>query len=130
MDDPLTLQQVVSEYLQETPTTEIPRNRVYDWMGSPDVEVLGATFKLLHTPAHYVRIHPPLVFEDYQRFHLKYYERCILGDPSGEWADSRYLAAHSFVGWFMGLWQDSTVARSAFGQRQLFLSSASIRTCQ
>jgi hypothetical protein len=86
------------------------------------LEVLGAVFKLLHKPEHYNRIEPPLTFGDYRAFHLNYYERCFRENPEGTWSDSRYIAAHSFVAWFFGLWNDETVSRDALAELKALLA--------
>lgn len=91
-------------------------------MTNPDLEVMGAVFKLLHKPEHYSRIKPPLDFEDYQHFHVNYYERCLRENPDGVWCDSRYIAAHSLVAWFKGLWNDKTVSRDALRELKSLLA--------
>ncbi len=107
-----------------TPKTEKPLSGelVRQWVKSPDLEVMGAVFKLLHKPEHYNRINPPLAFDDYRTFHLNYYERCFRENPEGAWCDSRYIAAHSLVAWFTGLWNDETVPRDALRELKSLLA--------
>lgn len=77
------------------------------------MEAQGALFNLLMNQSHYVRIDPPLTFDDYHPFVMKYYERCLRENPDGDWADTRYTAGWSMVNWFKGLWFDPNVPRSA-----------------
>jgi len=113
----------------------IPKHKVVLWMRSEDIQVLGAVFKLLHTRRCYSRIDPPLEFTDYHRFHLLYYEECIVHEPDGDWADSRYLAAHSLVNWFKGLWLDQSVDRECLRELKRVLEklyrvgNEDIKTC-
>jgi hypothetical protein len=115
------LDEIASELLSSEAKDIIAADRVRGWMKSDDIEALGATFSLLHNPEHYSRINPPLKFEDYRRFHLRYYERCLNENPVGVWSDSRYLAAHSLVAWFNGLWNDNTVPREALTELKSLL---------
>lgn len=117
-----SLEQVTRELM--TPDTEktLSGELVRQWIKSPNLETLGATFKLLHKPEHYNRISPPLGFDDYRSFHLNYYERCLRENPEGVWCDSRYIAAHSLVAWFNGLWGDETVSRDALRELKSLLA--------
>lgn len=58
-------------------------------------------------------IRPALRLQDYCRFMTRYYERCFREDPQGEWCDSRYSAGWSLVNWFVILWNDKNVPRTA-----------------
>jgi hypothetical protein len=89
----------------------IARDTVSRRMSSDDLEALGATRHLLDIKEFRERILPPLSSDEHQAFFLRYSERCILEDPQGEWADSRYEAGWALVGWFRGLWSDKTVPR-------------------
>jgi hypothetical protein len=129
------LKEITDVLMPESFEGVVPGEKLRKWMVSDDIEVLGAVFRLLHKKDRYTQIQPPLGFADYHIFHLHYYERCILENPDGEWSDSRYLAAHSFVAWFKGTWNDKTVPRLAFGEMKSFLEqlykngSEEIRTC-
>jgi hypothetical protein len=116
------LEDVTQELLSES-VGNIDAKRVFIWMQNDDIEVLGATFKLLHKNEHYSRIVPPLCFADYHRFHLRYYERCLRVNPNGTWSDSRYSAAHSFVVWFEGIWEDTSHPREALGELKSLLEN-------
>jgi len=89
----------------------IPREKVNEWMQSDDIEVLGAVFFLLTDRRYYSYIKPFFSVEDYHCFVRRYYERCFLENPDGEWSDSRYSAGWSLVSWFIGLWNDPKVPR-------------------
>jgi len=111
MDSPL--EQVTREIMAQDLEKPLSCELVREWMKCSDMEVMGAVFKLIHEPEHYNRIKPPLTLDDYLTFHLKYYERCLRESPDGVWCDSRYIAAHSLVAWFKGLWKDNNVSRDA-----------------
>lgn len=117
------LDEIVKELLSERPERIICNNQLRRWMKSSDIETLGAAFKLLHKPKHYTRIRPPLTFADYHEFHLRYYERCLRENPDGVWCDSRYIAAHSLVAWFIGLWKDDAIPREALAEIKRLLET-------
>jgi hypothetical protein len=106
---------VVSVFgIPEMPSTEpVSRDQIFEWMKSEDIEVLGAVYSYILDRKYSQRIQPPLRLADYQSFVLRYYERCFQEDPDGEWADTRYGAGRDLVGWFLGLWNDSEVPRTA-----------------
>lgn len=103
MKDDSTLRDLTSLLLTEHPT-QVARAVVRHWMLNTDIEVMGAIFTLLHDPRKHRCVRPPLNFYDYQSFHLRYFERCLMDDPQGTWCDSRYTAAYSLVAWFTELW--------------------------
>jgi hypothetical protein len=80
-------------------------------MHSEDLETAGAVYQLIMDEAYYTRIQPPLVADDYVAFLKRYYSRCVLEDPNGEWVDSRYEAAWGNARWISHLWHDPGVAR-------------------
>jgi hypothetical protein len=116
-------------------TGPIQREDVRRWMDAPDIEAQGALLDLLMNRSHYLRIDPPLSFEDYHIFVMRYYERCFREDPDGEWSDTRYTAGWGLVNWFKGLWFDSNVPRSALGELKDWLArlyregDEDVRTC-
>jgi hypothetical protein len=120
MESPL--KQVEHELLRPGREGPLSREVVQQWMNNSELEVMGAVFKLLHKPEHYKRITPPLNFDDYRSFHLTYYERCLRENPEGAWCDSRYIAAHSLVAWFTGLWNDKSVPRDALRELKYLLA--------
>ncbi len=129
------LAEVTGELLAESASLAIPARTICNWMKSEDIEVLGAVFRLLHKKEHYSRIDPPLTFSDYHPFHLRYYERCLRENPDGKWSDSSYLAAHSLVAWFNGIWKDPSTPKQAFEELKAMLArlyregDARLRTC-
>jgi hypothetical protein len=100
----------------------IPRERVLNWMGSANIEVLGAAYVLILKPQHYNRITPPLTFDDYHTFVRHYHERCFLENPQGEWCNSRYEAGWNLANWFARLWRDQSVPRSALEELKTWLA--------
>lgn len=129
------LEEVTREIMLPDNARVISGESIQRWIECSDLEVLGAVFKLLHKPEHYCRITPPLKFDDYRSFHLKYYARCIVENPDGTWTESRYLAAHSLVAWFKGLWDDPKIPRQALEELKGMLArlyregDEHIRTC-
>lgn len=99
----------------ESPNTSlVPRDKVLRWMQNSDIEVMGRTFYFITDRRHYLRIDPPLQFENYHPFVLRYYERCFRENPEDKtWALGRYPAGWSFVNWFVGLWNDRKIPRRA-----------------
>jgi hypothetical protein len=79
---------------------------------SDDIETLGALCHLLDKVAFRERIEPPLSFDEHQALFLRFYERCLLEDPGGEWSGSRYEAGWSLASWFRALWNDAAVPRA------------------
>jgi hypothetical protein len=121
---------------EETPPSEpISRTRVLQLMDSDDIEVLGMLYKFVTDKKRSKVISPSLQFEDYCRFMTRYYERCLKEDPRGEWADSRYSAGWGLVNWFVSLWNDKAVPRSAISDLKTWLAGiykdadADLRLC-
>jgi hypothetical protein len=115
-EDKVILQRIRAVFQSAaTRPTEPPPSRaeVIQWMNSEDLEVLGALCSLVWDKERRSRIQPPLTFEDCHQFLMRYYRRCILEDPEGEWVDSRYSAAGDLARWFNLIWRDSTLPRSA-----------------
>ncbi len=101
--------------------TKISQEKVRKWMQSGNIEVLGAVFYFLTDSRYYPHIIPYLSVEDYHPFMMHYYERCLLENPDGEWADSNYAAGGSLVGWFRGLWDDPNVPRKMLDELKKWL---------
>jgi len=108
-------QEIVSEFgLPEAPReTKIHRERVREWMKAEDLGAQGALYAYVMDSSYSKRIEPGLTFDDYHRFVMRYFERCIEENPDDEWANSRWDAARDFVSWFRGLWKDPDVPRAA-----------------
>jgi hypothetical protein len=79
---------------------------------SDDIETLGALCHLLDKAAFRERIEPPLSFDEHHALFLRFYERCLLEDPGGEWSGSRYEAGWSLAAWSKALWHDAAVPRA------------------
>lgn len=113
----------------------IPLRAVEAWMASEDLELTGAVAELISDHRQYRRIVPPLEFQVYHRFFLKYYERCLREDPRGKWAHSLYSAGWDIVRWFTGLWDNPSIQRDVIVDLKSWLarlyvgSDDSIRTC-
>lgn len=116
------LEEIERELLAADAERPLSAESVRRWMKTTDLEAMGAVFTLLHEPQHYNRITPPLVFDDYRSFHLRYYEACFRENVDGKWCDSRYIAAHSLVRWFCGLWRDDSVPRVALDELKSLLA--------
>jgi hypothetical protein len=118
-----TLDEIVAELMSKIDSSSlVPRDKVKTWMEAEDIEALGALYEFLTDKRFYTRISPPLNFEDYHPFIMGYYERCFQEDPEGEWCNSRYSAGRDLVNWFKGLWQDSSVPRSALSELKEWLA--------
>ncbi len=102
--------------------TEIPREKINEWMQNNNIEVLGAVFHLLTDSRYYPCIVPPLSVKDYHPFMMHFYKRCLLEDPDGEWSYSNYEAGWSLVEWFKGLWYDHDVPRKMLDDLKKWLA--------
>lgn len=92
-------------------TDPLAREDVERWSLSNDIDTLGALCSLLDHPKFRERIQPPLSFEKHQALLLKYWERCLLENPRGEWTDSRYEAGWNLARWFSAIWTNKAVPR-------------------
>jgi hypothetical protein len=115
-----TAQEIIAELTDESRTTPIARNRVLEWMRAEDIESMGALYSLITD--HFSRIQPLLGFDDYHPFALKYFQRCLLENPQGEWTHSRYGAGHNIVGWFVWCWRDPTQRSATVGALKEWLA--------
>lgn len=79
------------------------------WSASEDIEVLGFASAMIHDARFHIE--PPLTPDEYARFVMLYYGRCLKEDPQGQWADTRYSAGTAVVNVFASLWRDSRVPR-------------------
>ena len=103
-------------------TGRIPKTRIEQFMNHGDIEVLGAVYAFITDERRSKVIEPSLQFEDYYQFVTRYYERCLREDPKSKWADSRYSAGHDLVGWFVSLWNDKEVPKSAIANLKAWLA--------
>ena len=94
------------------PDQEVPKSRVLEWMGCPNLNVRGALYSLITDAACARLVKPALEFDDYYAFVLDYLEQCIERNPEGEWVESRYLAGHQLVAWIVDFWGNEAVPRS------------------
>jgi hypothetical protein len=103
------------------------------WMGSKDIEVLGFVYHLLGDKRF--RMEPELSLDEYLEFVRKYYERCIVENPDGEWSDSRWAAGHDLAGVFTFHWNKTEVPRSVMDDWKHWLGDIykrapdEVRTC-
>src|SRR5215467_5887805 len=103
-----------------TPKTDVvPLSDIQRWMGSSDIEMLGFTHHLL-SETHF-RVEPAISLDEYIRFTMKYYERCLRENPDGEWSSPSYIAGGELVNIFANLWRDSSVPRSALSDLKIWL---------
>jgi hypothetical protein len=126
----------VESNFEEPPTTPIPKERVLRWMGSRDIETLGAAYAFLSDKAERRnRIVPPLQFDEEFEFVKAYYERCFLENPDRDWCSNRYEAGWDLVNWFAALWNDPEVPRSTFDDLKSWMArlyrggDATLRRC-
>lgn len=113
----------------------IEADQIRKWFNSTDIHLLGALYSLIVEPAGFERVHPPISFEDFYDFLLRYWGRCIVENPASDWADSNYTAAHDAAN-FMRLSNDETRLTFTHKKRfkewleRLYLEgSDSVRTC-
>jgi hypothetical protein len=82
-----------------------------------------------------LRIEPPLGVEDYIAWIKRYYGRCFLENPNGEWSDSSYSAGWDLVRVFIRLWDDKTVPRELLEELKAWIGGVykngddRLRTC-
>lgn len=107
---------------EEPQTAKIPLEKVKKWMSSDDLDALGALHAALSSAGSSERISPPIDFEDYFHFVRSYLERCLRENPDSEWASSRYEAGWEVARWIQGLWNDSSVRRSALAELKAWLA--------
>ena len=84
----------------------IRKSDVLKWMKEDDIEILGALQDIITEESKVKLIDPPLERAEIDQFFGRYFERCIRENPQGEWALSRYMAAHELNRWFLDLWEE------------------------
>ena len=129
--------EIAAEFLDErgwSKKTPLDSERVRAWLGSDDLEVLGAANRLLFTREHWPRVTPSLSFEKYFRFRKHYYERCLTeltsDDYEGEWADVGFDLTHSIVYWFQELIVDKSVPRHYLEDLKVWLRRMILQSAQ
>ena len=115
------LAEIIAEFDRTTP---LDASIVRRWITTGDIEAAGALMALLSNPKHDSRIDPPLRPEEYFEFVRDYYERAMLENPDGEWADSTTTAGYDFARWFQRLWNDPGIPRSAIADLKRSLARA------
>ncbi len=86
--------------------TKVSARQVLSWMGSDDIDTLGATYVFLSNAACVRNVDPALSFEQVFNFIQGYYVQCLRKDPDSKWANSRYSAGWDLVRWFVSMWDD------------------------
>lgn len=122
------------QHSEWTPNTDVVAlTDIRRWICSEDIETLGFTHGILHDARF--RIEPPISVEEYVRFTMKYYERCLRENPDGEWSSSSYIAGGELVNIFGSLWRDSSVPRTILEDLKVWLAELycdgdpNLRTC-
>lgn len=117
------LEIIQSEFLNDEgwkKTSPLARKTVRSWMDSRDIEVLGATHRLLFDKEHLSRVTPTLDFYEIACFRQKYYGRCLResagGDTDWQWADEGWDLTHGIVYWVGDLLRDENLDPSVSGE--------------
>lgn len=84
----------------------IPSSVVDACIASEDLEMQGALHYFLEKEEFLSRITPSIPEHRILDFFLNYWSKCLIQDPDGEWADSRYQACRDCMGRFLNYWQD------------------------
>lgn len=74
------------------------------------MEVLGYAYAPLGD--HRFRLDTELSLDEYLKFVRRYYERCFMESPDGEWSDSRYSAGWDLVSVLAFQWESTEVPKS------------------
>lgn len=95
-------------------THVLPRKLVLSWMRSRDVEVMALVEHLLGDRRFAERIRPPLQFEDYHKFLMRYLKQCILNDARGhEYILERWEAGYRLATYSWYLLDNPSLSREA-----------------
>jgi hypothetical protein len=89
------------------------------WMRAGDLETQGAVVALLDQYQRLLTAPPPQ--NETVDFYLDYFRRCIEENPVGEYAASRYLAAHALVNWYRAMRDDPQVPRTVLARARRML---------
>jgi len=85
--------------------------KIKEWMKCRNVEALGVLYYFLTEKRYYMKIDPPLNFQDYFYFTKDYFSLCFKEDPDKIWTDNKYEAGWDLVGWFKNFWEDKNISR-------------------
>jgi hypothetical protein len=102
-------------------TDTIPGTDFRRRMASDDMEVLDYTYHLLGDHRFYVE--PELSLDEYLEFVRRYYERCFLESPDGDWSDSRYSAGWDLVSVLAFQWNNPGVPKSVMEDWKQWLAN-------
>ncbi len=81
---------------------EIPKDKVLEWMGSPDLEIQGLVYEL--TDNKWSLITPELSMNEQCSFMSNYLLTCLETDPKpSDYVFSGYQAAWEISNWFKHL---------------------------
>ncbi len=114
-------------------TCVIPGKSFREWMLSSDIEALGFTYHMLSD--HRFRVEPQLSLDEYLEFVRRYYGRCFIENPDGEWADSRWSAGSDLVNVLAFHWNNAEVPKSVMEDWKTWLAdiykrgSEEVRKC-
>ncbi|GIV21450.1 MAG: hypothetical protein KatS3mg023_3201 [Armatimonadota bacterium] len=82
-------------------SSTLPRQLVLSWMRSQDIEVMALVEQLLGDRRFTDRIRPPLQFEEYHEFLVRYIEQCIWRDVHNhKYVLERWEAGYRLVTYF------------------------------
>lgn len=84
--------------------SSISGDDLVSWMNVSNIETLGVLYDAISDPAIVQRVRPGLSTAQAQDFLRRYFGRCLLENPQGEWADSRYTAAWDAARWLKASW--------------------------
>src|SRR5690349_24244552 len=76
-----------------------------EWMGSEDIEVLGALEWCLTEAPERLRVEPPLPPEEHETFLLRYLGMCLHGPPDNERAHEGIIAGRLWNNVFREHWR-------------------------
>jgi len=113
MNDQQLLEELVKIFSEAENDQIISKDVIRSFMESNDLEILGALSSFLDKQKYYQQIKPPLTFDEWHQFNLKYFKKCLLEDRKGEWSESRYEAGWAFTRLFSALFNDPTVPKAA-----------------
>jgi hypothetical protein len=88
----------------------IQESDIIRWMQSDNIEILGAVFVIFDQYADRIESMPPINIVI--NFYIRYFCRCLIENPSGNYAHSQYTAAHSLASWYKALRKDRLVPKS------------------
>ena len=94
----------------------IPKVDIVEGISGDDPELAGAVYDIITTDRLKKRIEPPLADEELENLLIRYFERCILTDPKGEWTLTRYGAAWEAQGCMLNLWDSEGGSSKSFAR--------------